>query len=147
MDLAQSRPRTPAWFMIAAGLGLLWSLYGIYQYLNTVGADPAAFEAAGMTPDQAALMAGLPAWMAAVFAIGVFGGTIGAIGLLLKASWARPFLLASLAGYILLWIGDLLKGVFAAMGAPQIIILTFVVAVAAGLAWLDMTARRRGMIG
>ena len=142
-----TKPSAPLWFYAAAGFGLLWSAFGIFQYLMTVGSDAAALEAQGMTPEQAALMAGLPAWMAAAFAFGVFGGTLGSLGLLLRATWARPLLLASLAGYILLWIGDLAKGVFATLGAPQVAILTLVVAVAAFLVWLDRAARTRGLVG
>lgn len=141
-----TKPAAPIWFYVAAGFGFLWSAFGIFQYLMTVGADTAAFEAQGMTPDQAAIMASVPAWMDAAFAIGVFGGTIGSVGLLMRANWARPLLFASLAGYIVLWIGDLAKGVFAALGAPQVAILTFVVAVAAALVWLERVARRRGLI-
>jgi hypothetical protein len=35
--------------------------------------------------------------------------------------------------YVALWIGDAVHGVFAAMGAPQVVILTTVVAIAAAL--------------
>ncbi len=145
MDLTQSR--TPAWFFIAAGLGLAWSVFGIYQYLNTVGGSLADFEAAGMSAEQAAIMAAVPAWMDAAFAFGVFGGTLGCIGLLMRAGWARIALLVSLAGYVALWLGDLFKGVFATLGAAQVIVLTVVVAVAAALVWLDSAGRTRGIIG
>ena len=42
-------------------------------------------------------------------------------------------LAASLAAYVALWIGDAIHGVFAAMGAPQVAVLTTVVAIAAAL--------------
>ena len=138
--------RTPLWFWSAAGLGLAWNLFGIVQYVGSVTSDAATLEAAGMTPEQAVLMSSLPGWMTAAFAIGVFGGAAGCIALLLRATWARPVLLLSLAGYIVLYAGDILKGVFAVMGAPQVIVLSIVVAIAAGLAWLDMIARARGII-
>jgi hypothetical protein len=46
---------------------------------------------------------------------------------------ARPVLALSLLAYVALWIGDAIHGVFAAMGAPQVVILTVVVAFAAAL--------------
>ena len=42
-------------------------------------------------------------------------------------------LAVSLLAYVALWVGDAVHGVFAAMGAPQVIILTAVVAIAAAL--------------
>jgi lysylphosphatidylglycerol synthetase-like protein (DUF2156 family) len=89
--------------------------------------------ASGLTSDQAAVMTGYPGWMTLAFAIGVFGGLAGSILLLLRQGLARTILAASLAAYVALWIGDAMHGVFAAMGAPQIIILTTVVAIAAAL--------------
>ena len=135
----------PVWFFAAAGLGLLWSICGIFKYVTTVGDDVAAVEATGMTPHKAALMAGLPLWMSAAFAIGVFGGSTGAAGLL-RARWARMLLMVALAAYAVLRVGDLIKGVFAAFGAPQIATLTLVVAVASGLVWLHGYARSRGRV-
>jgi len=37
-----------------------------------------------------------PAWVTGLFAIAVFGGTTGSIGLLLKKKWAQPALVVSL---------------------------------------------------
>src|SRR5690606_8872459 len=47
------------------------------------------------------LYADLPAWVTAAFAIAVFGGTFGAIGLLLRKKWARIVFLISLIGIII----------------------------------------------
>lgn len=46
---------------------------------------------------------------------------------------AAPVLLTSLVAYVALWIGDVVHGVFAALGTPQVVILTTVVAIAAAL--------------
>ncbi len=53
---------------------------------------------------------------------------------------AVPVLALSLVAYMALWTGDVIHGVFAAMGAPQVLILTAVVAIAAGLLWLAVRA-------
>ncbi|MFN7496667.1 MAG: hypothetical protein ACK5XZ_12185 [Hyphomonadaceae bacterium] len=45
-------------------------------------------------------------------------------------------LLASLVAYVVLYIGDIVHGVFAALGPPQVIVLTVVVAIAAALLWV-----------
>ncbi|MFN9014361.1 MAG: hypothetical protein ACK5VS_13205 [Hyphomonadaceae bacterium] len=45
-------------------------------------------------------------------------------------------MLASLVAYVVLYIGDIVHGVFAALGPPQVIVLTVVVAIAAALLWV-----------
>lgn len=123
----------PKWVWGAAILGLLWNIFGLYQFVVGLGADQASLVAAGMTSEQAQVMLTYPVWMTIAFAIGVIGGTIGCILFLMRHALARPVFLASLVGYVILWIGDATQGVFAALGTPQVVILTFVVAVAAGL--------------
>ena len=78
-------------------------------------------------------MTGYPAWMTLAFAVGVFGGLAGSVLLLMRRRAAMPVLRALLVAYVGLWVGDALHGVFAAMGAPQVGILTLVVAIAAAL--------------
>jgi len=90
----------------------------------------------GMTEGQAKLYFGLPVWMNIAFAIGVFGGLLGSALLLLRRKQSVPVFAVSLAGYVVLYIGDITEGVFAIMGSSQVIILTCVVLIAAGLLWL-----------
>jgi hypothetical protein len=126
----------PSWFWIAAGLGLVWNVFGAYQYLISVRATQESLIASGLTAEQAAVMLGYPAWMTGAFAIAVFGGIIGCFLLLLRRRLAVPVLGVSLAASVLLYIGDLINGIFAAMGAPQVIVLTIVVLIGAGLLWM-----------
>lgn len=89
-----SRPQ-PGWFWFAAGGILLFMAVGAAGYLATV-----------MTPldrmpaDQQAKMAAMPGWQTAVYAIAVWSGLLGAIGLLLRRRWSVPALLVSLVGAI-----------------------------------------------
>ena len=91
----------------------------------------------GMTADQAQLMSSYPVWMTVAFAVGTFGGVIGCILLLLGNKLSKPIFALSLVGYIVLCIGDYTEGVFAALGTPQVTVLTFVVLIAAALLWLS----------
>lgn len=140
-----THPR-PAWITPVALLALAWNAFGAVQFARTALADAATLAAAGMTPDQAALMAGLPLWMDAAFAIGVGGGLAGAALLLLRRRAAAPVLAASLAAYVVLFAGDVAHGVFAAFGAPQVAILSLVVAIAAGLHFAARRAVRAGAL-
>lgn len=143
---APTSSRAPVWFWAAASLGLAWNVFGIVQYLGTAGTDAAGFEASGLTAEQAQVMAAAPAWLTAAFAIGVFGGVIGCIGLLLRRRWSKLVLGLSLVAYVLLWIGDAIVGIFATLGLPQVIILTMVVAIAGALFVLARAATRNGML-
>jgi hypothetical protein len=127
------RTRKPMWLPAVATGGILWNLYGALQFAGALRATEESLIAAGLTPERATVMTGYPAWMTLAFALGVAGGLAGSALLLARRHAARPVLATSLAAYVALWIGDALHGVFAAMGAPQVIILSLVVAIAAGL--------------
>jgi len=137
--------RAPAWFWGAAGFGLLWNLYGIYQFIGTLTPAGRSAMAAGMTAAQAQVYFSLPTWMTVVFAIGVFGGLIGSVALAAQRGAAVPVLAASLVGYIGLFCGDVYFGVFDAMPS-QLAILAFVVVVAVALLVAAWAARSRSLL-
>jgi hypothetical protein len=127
-------------------LGLAWNIFGTYQFIGSVNATSESLMAMGMSEAQAMVMTKYPLWMTIAFAIGVFGGLIGSILLLLKKAISEKIFLASLFGYIVLYIGDITEGIFAAIGKSQVIILTTVVALAFGL-WLFARAyRKKGLL-
>lgn len=128
-----SPDRAPLWMTVAAIGGIAWNIFGLLQFAGSVAATEASLIASGMTPEQAAVMTGYPTWMTLAFGVGVLGGLAGSVLLLLRRSAAGPALLFSLLAYVGLWIGDAVYGVFAALGAPQVIILSVVVAIAAAL--------------
>jgi hypothetical protein len=133
---AAPRARVPLWYWTAAGLGLAWNAFGITRFFGSAMAGEADLLAQGLTAEQAALYASLPAWMDAAFAIGVLSGLIGCILLATRGKFAFPVFVASLAGYVALYAGDLAYGVFTAFGAGQAVILTLVVAIAVALLWV-----------
>ena len=146
MTSTTNAAKTPVWFWVAAGLGLAWNVFGAVQFMGSLNATSETLQAQGMTPEQAAVMLGYPAWMTIAFAIGVFGGIIGCVLLLLRNKLAFPVFLASLLGYIVLYIGDITEGVFAALGTPQVVVLSLVVIIAAALLWLARFAAGRGVL-
>lgn len=146
MSLAIAEKKLPLWFWIAAGLGLAWNVYGVYQFQGSVFGSQADLMAQGMTAAQAQAYAAIPLWMNLAFAVGVFGGLIGSGLLMLRNRLATPVFAASLAGYVVLYIGDITEGIFAVMGAPQVIVLTVVVLIAAGLLWMSRRFERDSML-
>ncbi|MCB1430133.1 MAG: hypothetical protein KDJ66_13580 [Nitratireductor sp.] len=130
-----TRSQSPVrhWIVAAGVAGIAWNLFGAYQFVGSATATVQDLVAAGLTQHQAEVMTSYPFWMTISFAVGVFGGLAGSLLLALKHAYATPVLAVSLAAYVALWIGDAVNGVFAAMGTPQIVIITVVVAIAAAL--------------
>lgn len=146
MNMTASTMPLPKWFWICAGLGLAWNMFGVVQFLGTALASQEGLMMSGMTEAQARLYFGLPVWMTIAFAIGVFGGLLGSALLMLRRKQSVPVFAVSLAGYIVLYIGDITEGVFAIMGSSQVIILTCVVLIAAGLLWLARKFERQSAL-
>ena len=133
LSLISATTRAPLWLTAASLGGIAWNLFGAVQFAGSATATEASLIASGLTVEQAAVMTGYPAWMTLAFAVGVFGGLVGSVLLLLRHRGAMPVLGVSLAAYVALWVGDAVHGVFAALGTPQVVILTTVVAIAAAL--------------
>lgn len=142
---ARSKP-APPWYWAASGLGLAWNAFGVVQFAQAVASTRESLVAMGMSEVQAEAMSSYPLWMTAAFAIGTLGGLIGSVLLLGRRRIALPAFMASLAGYVVLYIGDITEGIFAALGASQVIILSVVVAIAAGLLWVARRADKAGIL-
>ena len=141
-DIRDARP--PAWFWIVAALGLLWELFGVAMYLMHVGVLPNSQE---MSEAERSLMESSPVWVTGLFAIGVFGGALGALGLVLRKRWARPLLILSLVAVILQFGGWLLAtDAIRVIGPPVFAMPAVIVAVAILLAWLATVGVRRGWL-
>jgi hypothetical protein len=141
-DVIDSRP--PAWFWIVAVLGLLWELFGVAMYLMHVGVIPNSSE---MSEAERSLMDSSPVWVTGLFAIGVFAGALGALGLALRKRWARPLLILSLIAVILQFGGWLLTTDAISVIGPSVFVMpAVIVVVAILLAWLATVGVRRGWL-
>jgi hypothetical protein len=139
-----NRPRTS--YLFVPALGVAWNCFGIYQFVSSTTASSEHLVAMGMTPEQAALYTGLPFWVTLAFGVGVLGGFVGSILLGLHRKVAIPVLIASLAGYLVLYLGDITEGIFTAFGTQQIAILTSVVLIAAVLLVFALHTAKRGRL-
>lgn len=90
--------KPPAWFWVVSVVALIWNLLGAMAYLYEAFMTDEM--KAAMPADQLELMENTPAWATAAFAIAVWGGVLGCIGLLLRKKWARPVLVVSLLGIL-----------------------------------------------
>ena len=93
-----STSHPPRWFKAVVILALLWNLMGIVNFFMQINLTDEAMAAYSATEQE--LIKNTPFWSLIAFAIGVFGGTIGCIGLLLRKRWSLTPLLFSLFAVI-----------------------------------------------
>ena len=128
----------PGWLRIVAGLGLLWNLYGVYEYLMTVGVVAGA---------PAGAAGAMPAWATGAFALAVFGGALGCLGLLMLKRWSKLLLAISLLCVIALDIWSFaLSGAGASMPPAEMAVTAAVLVIAILLAWLAFSADSKGWL-
>ena len=90
----------------------------------------------------------LPAWLTVAYAVGVFGGALGACGLLVRKRWAVIAFGASLLAVVATMVGVYVHTpaweISGGAGRPLGILL---IAIAAFLFWYARRAAARGWIG
>jgi hypothetical protein len=90
--------RTPAHLWIVGILALLWNAFGCYDYLMTETANAAYLKQ--VPAEMLTYIDSLPAWTTAFWALGVWGGLIGAVLLLMRSRYSVWAFALSLIGAI-----------------------------------------------
>ncbi len=90
--------KIPTWYWVAAIFFLLWNLMGVMSFLQHSFITEEALNE--MSHAESDLYRSYPTWTYIVFAIAVFGGLLGSIGLLLRKSWAKIAFVISLVAII-----------------------------------------------
>ena len=89
-----STVQLPKWFKTVVALALVWNLMGIFNFYTQITLTEEAIAALPLVEQE--LMNTTPLWSQIAFAIGVFGGTLGCIGLFVQKKWSFYPLLFSL---------------------------------------------------
>ena len=136
----------PKHLWIVGLAALLWSAMGAFDYLMTQTRNDAYMS--NFTPEQLEFFYGLPAWTVAFWAVGVWGGVLGALLLLLRNRLAVWAFAASLTGVVVsMFQNYVLDDGLQVIGDPVSLGFTFVI-IAAAVAFL-LYARamtRRGVL-
>lgn len=141
-NVAVSRPRS---FWIVAVLALLWNLIGIAMFYMQVAMTPE--QLASMPAGQRAVYEATPSWVNGAFAVAVFGGALGALGLLLRKRWAVSMFLLSLLGLLAQILGVYaVTPAWSAYGAAGLAMPILLLAIAVFLVVYSRKAAARGWI-
>jgi hypothetical protein len=136
---------TPRSFLIIGIVALLWNLMGVASYLMQVTMSPEAL--ANMPEAERALMESLPVWLTGAFAIAVFSGVLGCVGLLLKKAWSVPVFLVSLVAILVqfsFWL--FMTESIQVYGMEAIVMPLLVTIIGIFLVWYSRDARRKGWL-
>ena len=142
-DIVGRRP--PTWFWIVAVLGLLWEAFGVATYLMHVGVLPS--DTSRMSAAEVALAESMPVWATAAYAVAVFAGLLGAVGLFLRKGWSRSLLFLSLLALLVQfgwWI--FISGAMEVIGPSMLTMPIVIIVVGILLVWIANHAAKRGWL-
>ena len=138
--------RTPVHLWIVGALATLWNAFGAFDYLMTQTRNEAYLK--HFTDPQRVYFESFPVWMEAMWALGVWGGLLGALLLLMRSRHAVTAFLVSLAGLAAATVYQyVLSTPPEGMMTPAMIAMNVAIwAVAIGLLLYAMRMRRRGVL-
>jgi hypothetical protein len=135
----------PKWYMPISIIALIWNLLGCFAFLSDVMMT--ADDISRLTTSQQELYASRPMWAVIAYAIAVWGGAAGSLGLILRHRWAMQMFVASLVGLIVQDFGlFFLTKVATIVGPAAFFIQGSVLLIAIGLLVLALKALKRNWI-
>lgn len=96
MNDSNNKPTTAFW--IISVLALLWNIMGVVAYLGQAYMTEEVL--ATLPKGEQEYYNNVPAWVTAAFAIAVFAGVFGCVGLLMRKKWATILFVISLIAVI-----------------------------------------------
>ena len=90
--------KIPKWFWVVAIFFLLWNIMGVFSFFAHTFISEEAL--AALLVKEKELYGDYPIWTTIVFAIAVFFGLFGSLGLLLKKRWSKIAFIISLCAII-----------------------------------------------
>lgn len=142
-----SEARPPRWYWVVSVIALAWMLFGVFAwFMDLLMAEDTLMQ---MSEAQRELFLTRPQWIFGLYAIAIFTGLAGAIGLLLRRSWAIPAFWVSLLTAIVqfayvLFVMNAIAAIGAAAALPFPLL---VLAIGMALLWFSMYARGQGWLG
>jgi hypothetical protein len=149
MTATADAPRVgaPWWHWVVSVVAVLWNGFGAYDYFMSKTQGDAYLRQSGMNAAQIAHMHAYPVWMTADWAIGVWGGLLGALLLLARMRYAFQVFAVSLAAFlVMLAYTYLLSDGVAVMGQQGMIFNLVILALCVVFTWYAWTMTKRGVL-
>lgn len=136
----------PTRFWVIAVAALLWNLLGAVMFVQQVIMTPETL--AALPEAERAMYEATPAWIDIAFGVAVFGGVLGALGLLLKKRWAVAMFGLSLIGLLVQMASVYaLTPAWQVTGPAGVVMPVVLVLIAIFLWWYARKAAASGWIG
>jgi hypothetical protein len=137
--------KRPLGFWIIGAFALVWNLIGVAMWYLQV--NMSAEQLAAMTEPQRQVYEATPGWLNIAFAVAVFAGVLGALGLLLKKRWAVTMFLLSLIALLVQMIGAyVVTPAWAAYGPVGLVMPAVLLVIALFLWRYADTVKARGWL-
>jgi len=135
----------PKWYMPVSILALVWNVIGVIAFFGEVSKGPEFI--ATLPEAERALYENQPLWAVIAFAVAVFGGAIGSVGLVLKKRWALLAFLISIVGLLIQMFHSLVLAKVADVYGPGSIVMPILlIAIAFMLVRLARVATNKGWL-
>lgn len=136
------------WHLWLVGvIAVLFNAIGVFDFVMSMAQGSSYMASVGMTPAQIAHYEQMPAWMMAVWAIGVLGAMLGSVLILLRRKLAAPVFAISLAAFLinLLYTYVLTNG-GEIMGRGMAITSAIITALLLFFMWYSWLMMKRGVL-
>ncbi len=139
--------KIPVWFWIFAIIILLWNIMGVFSFFAHTLITEEALSA--LPENERALYAEYPLWTNIFFAIAVFFGFFGSLGLVLKKKWSKMAFIISFIALLPQMVHNVfftssmeVYGVAEAVTMPVLVVLFGLFAI-----WFSDYSIKKGWIG
>ena len=140
-------PKAPWHLWLTGVIALLFNSIGVFDFVMAMAQGAKYMASAGMTPEQIAHYQQMPAWMTAVWAIGVWGAFLASILLLLRRKLAFPVFVLSLAAFLISLVYTyVLTNGGTVMGQQMAIISTVIAILLLFFSWYAHAMGKRGVL-
>lgn len=137
------RPKKAFWTISI--VALLWNFIGVALYIMMTQITLEKV-AEGYGQAFADIFATKPAWATGAYAIAVFAGLLGCIGLLMRKRWARMVFIVSFIGVIIHNIWGVMAGTLSVIGTFDKVMTIAVMAIAVFLIWFARKKTEQGVL-
>lgn len=142
MTKKTNKPTSAFW--IISVLALLWNIMGVAAYLGQAYMTDEVLKA--LSEDEQAYYSNVPAWVTGAFAIAVFAGVFGCVGILMRKKWAAILFMLSFASVIIQSTYNLFIQKFMEVPLQHMIWSIVVIVIAIFLIWYSRKSAKEGWI-